>query len=425
MLKAFLYSLGVRLSVPILGALNLIFLVRVFDKSQVGEWVLYMSIASLIEIVKNGLIKNSTVRKINLEAASFFINICFSITVSACLVIANVWLKTVEGKEVFANILLIHSIQCLVLIPFHHVEYVLSAKIRFKKLMRAFFIRGLGVFLTLLVLFFSHTNASLETLAIGQTLGLIAGTVFLCKGDFTWPDFLNAQREKTWALIHYGKYVFATNVSSTLFRSTDTYMLAALIGNVSVASYNIAIRVTNLMDLPSSALGEVLFPHSVKRFKLEGKDALRGIYEISVGYTLAIAIPVTMIVYWLSEWIVQVLAGKEYLDSVPILRVTLLMALLLPFLKQFGTVIDALNMPQKNFKLMLLGFLLNVIVNYLFITKLGTIGAAYATFLVYIVLVFTSQGILYRELNVSIFGVLRNVPGAYVELWKMVRKRLK
>ena len=74
--------ISTRISQIILGFIGFLFLIRLLDKDQFGIWVIFMTIASLIETVRLGFIKNPlmilnpdrNINKRNLYNSSFFLN---------------------------------------------------------------------------------------------------------------------------------------------------------------------------------------------------------------------------------------------------------------------------------------------------------------------------------------------------------------
>ena len=140
-----------------------------------------------------------------------------------------------------------------------------------------------------------------------------------------------------------------------------------------------------------------------------------------MGYTLAIVLPATLAAFVLSDVIVLVIAGEDYAESVPVMRVTLLYGLMLPFLKQFGTIMNALDKPKTNFLTILSLFFVNLISNFVFINYFGIMGAAYGTLVTYAVGMVLNQIILINEVNVSIISTLKYTIEAYQELYRKAR----
>ena len=79
-----------------------------------------------------------------------------------------------------------------------------------------------------------------------------------------------------------------------------------------------------------------------------------------------------------SRWMLLFVAGPKYLDSVPILQLVLY-ALLLPFSRQFGTIVESIGKPNYQFWLFAFGAVVNIPLNFFLIQLFGVMGAAVAT----------------------------------------------
>src|SRR5688572_32298833 len=104
-------------------------------------WALYLMIITIFETVKQGLLRNPTIKflsmpeyaqnKTAVQSASLLINIIFSIICLLLVLILNnqiaEWLKAPQ----LASMLLYSSIFILLLIPFNHCEIILQANFRF------------------------------------------------------------------------------------------------------------------------------------------------------------------------------------------------------------------------------------------------------------------------------------------------------
>ena len=406
-------------------------MVRMLSEDEIGVWVLYMNFASIVEVTKSGFIKNASIRYFNTQhsndeviIASIFLNILFTVATIILTILGAAAFYYWWNNEAVAILLLIFCIQLVVHIAFAHFDYQLTSQLKFGVMMNAYIVRNLLLFVCLAIPFMLSFTITLANVAMFQVVGLIFAVVYIMlKVKPTYVKWvINRQLAKD--IANYGKYIFATNVSSMLFRSTDHYMLGIMVSNASVAYYNLAARITNLIDLPSTAAAEVLFPKTVQSRQTSGTREFKRLYEKTVGYTLAIVVPVTLGAYIFADLIVYLIAGESYSESVTVLKVTLLYGLMLPYLKQFGTIMNALDKPKTNFLTILAIFFVNVGSNYVFIQYFGLMGAAYGTLLTYVFGMVLNQLILINEVNVNIFSTFHYMLEAYQEMYKKGRQYL-
>ena len=157
-----------------------------------------------------------------------------------------------------------------------------------------------------------------------------------------------------------------------------------------------------------------MFPQSARKGENEGPEAIKKLYEGAVGAILALIIPAVIFVLLVPKLIVTILGGEEYITAASVLTVTVFYALFLPFANQFGTILDSIGKPKINLFFTLLGAVINVIANYIFITKFGVIGAAYGTIFTYVVTFILNQIVLNKMFKVQWWKAIMSIPSFYV-----------
>jgi O-antigen/teichoic acid export membrane protein len=104
-------------------------------------------------------------------------------------------------------------------------------------------------------------------LALGSVVMYMNARPFLVKE-------VHFNKEIVVRMLHFGKYIFGTNLFSNLARSFDHFVTANVLNPVEgksfVANYNVVARINTMMDVPSLAVADVLFPKSVETLETDG-----------------------------------------------------------------------------------------------------------------------------------------------------------
>jgi len=129
--------------------------------------------------------------------------------------------------------------------------------------------------------------------------------------------------------------------------------------------------------------------------------------ERVVGIIVAILIPFALFVLIFPKFVIGILAGEAYFETVNILRITVLFALITPFALQFGTILDSIGLPKINFLYTLAGGLLNLTLNYILIKEFDVIGAAYAVLASYLIMLFFQQMYLHKRVGVNFLSIFK------------------
>lgn len=435
-LRSGLFSLFEKGSVFIFGFGTTVILLRHLTKEEFGIWVLFLATSSFIEVGLIGLVQNGLVRYLSTAKdkkeyntilnSSLALNIGLSICSAIVLLVfargMSVWLKTPELE----TMLQIYAAVILLLVPFYHSNFTQQANLSFKGIFWSNIARK-GLFFTIVcIFFFAGWSQNVMNLIYIQMAGALAGSIIAL---YIGRPFLTLSKDISLAwvtkLFNYGRFVFGTNLSTMLYKTIDKFMLGVLLSPVAVAAYDLAIRITNLIDVPSFSVAAIVFPQGARQSRGGETDGLKSLYEKSVGAILAIILPFIVCVLLFPKLIIMIIAGEKYLDSIPILRMTILYGLFLPYAIQFGTVLDSMGKPKINFYLTLLGTVLNIGFNYVFIKMYGVAGAAYGTLCTYTLTFLIYQYVLYRMLKVDMLAPFKYIPGFYQQGYDILKAKLK
>lgn len=411
------YTFLQRVSSLLFGFGAFFFLIRALSKEEFGAWAIYLSLATIVEMGKNGLVQNALIKYLASDdkqndapiiTASLFLNLLLSLLVGVGVFFTAPWLAGILEIPVLKNMLYWYILIVFLLVPFSQLSFIQQANFDFKGIFWSNLCRQGIFFIYVLGVFLFSASFKLENLIIVQAVSLVVGTIvsYLFSRPYL---YISSRLDWQWVrqLFHYGKYVFGTNISSMVMKSTDQLMLGVLAGPVPVASFNMASRVINFVEVPTFTVASVVFPQSALRNKQGGPGAVKVLYEKSVGAIFAFLLPVVLVVLLFPELIILVIAGKDYLENAFLLQVVIFYSLFIPFARQFGTIMDSIGRPQLNFFLICLLAVVNIGFNYVFIRYYGVLGAAFATLLTYSIGFVANQLILYKLIKVSTLQVFK------------------
>jgi len=415
---------------------NMFLLLRIVSEDEYGLWIQFLIIVALIEVSRTGLIQNALIRylstseekdKSKINTASIFINLSLtSITILLLLLLARPAVMyfyndpefTEPVKNELIKMLYYYGITTIVIMPFLQFNYILQANLDFKGFFWAsftykgtlffyilyqwFFEIPIDLFQLSLVLIFSGLSASIVGYIFAKRY-----LIFSKKIDWKWVK----------ELFNFGRFTFGTNLSTIIYKFTDRSMLGAMISFEAIAIYEVAIRVTNLVDIPAISIAAVVFPQSAKDSIEKGKEGIRDLYEKSVAAILGLIIPAMIFIYFFAEFVVVLLGREKYLASVPILKYTIFFALFVPYALQFGTILDSIGKPKINFRFVILGLILNIIFNYFMIKELGIMGAVWGTLLTYSVMFIIQMSFFYKWYGIRWWRPIALIPWFYKNLF--------
>ncbi len=419
------------------GVVNFMILARVMAPDDFGVWILFLGATTLLELGRGSLIKNALIRflasngeedQAKIQKASLVLGVLFFVVSLLLILLPLAYFvgPVLWDAPVLKWMFLMYIPSFFLLIFYSQFKNLQHANFDFKGSFIAAMSRRAPLLILILAAVLFQGSVSLENLVYFQLVSIVSCTLVsfvFGKKFIRYSKSLDAQ----WMLkiFKFGVFTFGTTMSAMLLRNIDRFMIGAFFNKAVVAVYDTCIRITNLIEIPTNAMSSIVLPKSSGLTKEKDEAELRLIYEKSVAVIFLFVLPIVAVVLVFPEVFILIIAGKQYLSGVDMLRITILFALFVPFIRQSGTVLDAIGKPFINFYLTLMAAVLNIVMNYVFIKKVGAIGAAYGTLGTYIIILGMNQIFLNRYLGVNILNIFRLIVSFYKQGGKMVVKKIQ
>lgn len=417
----------------ILGFLGFMLLVRMYEPVEFGIWVLFISIISIIEMGRNGFVQNGLIKFLGnqnaerkVQMAALVLNSALTLFLMTMLWLTAYPLEILLNAKGLAPLLRIYCFVLPLLIFHTHNLVLMQAKYDFKAYFVAGIAKSLPFFLIILFSFYQSISISLADLAWYQNgtfvLAAIVSNIQVRKIlKFQWGWHVAQMKQ----LFHFGKFVFGTNLVSMLTGSLDKFLLGMLLSPVQVAIANTAGRVMNMIEIPVNSIASIAYPKASEAYEHDKIKEVGVIFEKTVGMMLSITLPFFFVVVLFAEDIIQIIAGNEYIAAAPFLRIISLMAILSPFDRQSGVILDALGKPEINMVMVIGTFAYGLGFTWFFINGFGLYGAAFGLVVAVFVTVVIKQVFLQRYIPVRFWQPFAQSILFYPDLFRMLLKKIK
>ncbi len=405
--------------------LSLLILLRLISVEAYGIWAMYLAILSVAEMARAGFVQNGMVSFMQAEpdqdkriiGSAYLLNIGLGILLWGVVALICMPLSVWWSAPQLTELGLWYGLFMVCLGGLRFLEYVQIARREFGGVVIGNVVYGGGQTAVLLGMILTGYKPMLVQLLWLQALmaALGAATVWVLKRKL----FTFGKPSLDWIkqLADYGRFVLGTNVGSMLLQRVDTFMIGFFLGPVALAPYNVAMRLTNYLEVPLRGLSTSTFPKVGRVWKKEGKNASARLHDWTIAQMLALTIPVCVVMAAGAEWLVWLMAGDGYEESVMLLRVLLLFALIKPWGRMFGTTLDAIGYPRLNFRLVWLGLAVNVLCNLLLIPLMGAGGAAWATVGAMFLMAIVNQYKIQPFMPAQSMRVVKNIGKVYRRGW--------
>lgn len=406
MLSNSMYSLLGQASFLLSNFLLFVILLQQFSQAAFGIWGLYITLISIADSIRNGMIQNGLTRLLikqpeeekNLVASGLLFNYAIIAVSSVFFFLAADLLAKSWDSMALAS-LFRQSWKSLLALGSLQIMYVLCfAKDKYK----TYFIINLIYFITFVVGIFvySRTNDITFTAILNwQLIAIVPSLLYGFSQRILNIGLVKLSQVK--ALASFGKFIAGTNLLSLLFSKADILMIAFFLDPLAVALFHFATKIIQYVEMPLTALSQVIYPRLAASYHLKGVNELKKEYGKAVVALLALIIPAVIIINVFNMNIIQLLSSENYQGAAPLIVILSIGCLFKPWGRVFGLTLDAIGKPKINFLMLAFSLMVNIIMNYMLIPKYGVEGAALATTTSIILTVILGQFNIKRHTQIS------------------------
>lgn len=411
-----------------LALVQFMLIARVLSPDALGQWVVFLALAGLIEMGRQGLVHNSIVffsagqpaERGAVRGAILVWAIGLTLFAGLLLVALGPWFSGIWHMPALPSLFGVYLITAPVAALLRYAESIAVAEARFHVPLASSLLAGAVLPVLLAVCYLAEIQPTPATLAWWQGAGWA-----LALGYAGWkhPHTFGGLRwrrhwlAKVWG---YGRHSLLSGLASIVMQRADVFLLGLYVSSAELAVYNVAARAVAFLDFPLHALGQVAFPRLSAAFHREGPAATARLYERSVGALLAVTLPLSVGVALLAPWMVRLLGGPDYLAAAPVLQLLAVGGMIKPWGRVFGITLDAIGRADLNLRMLVLSFVLNLGLNALLTPLLGITGTALAVVLSAMVGIGTGQWVLSRLLPANPIGAFDYFWPAYRQLWQKI-----
>ncbi len=346
--------------VAVFGFLGFLLLVRSLNTNEFGEWVLLITTANFLDMLRFGITRTAIVRFLagaekteahRLIGSNYVINL-FSTFILVLIVLAiRYFFYDSVNNSGFILFFKWFPLLAFFNLPFNNAQSVLQAKLRFDYMLVLRLINVGGFMLFLLINFF-FLHVSLQIIVYAYLLINIITSIVAMIPNWDGIRYVGkACKATNKKILDFGKYSTGTLIGSNLLKSADTFIigLSPFLGTAGVALYSIPLKLTEIIEIPLRSFAMTAFPGMSKASIDGNKDLVKHIFYTNAGGMTLLMIPVMLFSFIFAKDLVYILGGAGYESTTGIFRIFTVYGLLLPLDRFIGVALDSVNMPRSNF----------------------------------------------------------------------------
>jgi lipopolysaccharide exporter len=429
-IRSAFYSILQRFSLTFFGFVNLVLLIRSLSKHQMGTWALFLTVTGIFELTKSNLLKNAHIKYVSgsndpeertvIASSSFLINLFITVFFILLILFFSDWLSEWLTKGLELSAMLKWFIPGLVaMIFFSHFDATQQSHLDFKGVFAGYFMRQITFFIIVLTYKILHIPLSLTSLALYQSLSIVIGTAILFLFSRKYLLFrFKASRLWVRKIAGYGGYILGSGVVANIFSNLDQIMTAKFINPSAVAYYTVANRINGLIDIPSYAAADIIFPKTSRASVEEGRERVKYLFERMVAVLLAFTVPTALFIIIFAHLVTIIIAGKDYSIAAPILQLYMITGIFRPIQNQAANLLNSIGKPRLVFIINTITLLALLVINYVCLLQFGFYGVAIGSMITTILGFIIWYFIMRKEINLDMAKVFSYSIDTYKTLYK-------
>ncbi|HBQ99727.1 MAG TPA: flippase [Cyanobacteria bacterium UBA11691] len=264
------------------------------------------------------------------------------------------------------------------------IEFWFQSQVQAKYIVIAKRIVYLGISLAKVLLI--QAQATVIAFAIVSVAEVVFSSIALMiiyqiKGNKINLWKINLNRAKL--LIRDSWPIFFAGITVYIYSKIDQVMLGSLLEDTSeLGFYSVAVKLSEMFDFLPMTINSSVLPKLTSLRRQDPEEYLKkyqSYFDLMLCLWLMVAIPTSL----LSPWIINWLYGESYASSIPILSIYVWAQ----FGSNFGVARSSYllieNKQKYSLYFSLSGALINIVLNFYLIPRMGAIGATIATLATY------------------------------------------
>jgi len=234
-----------------------------------------------------------------------------------------------------------------------------------------------GIF-TVCIFIFVHKESDYLNVAIINSLGsLVAGIISLIvifknfKVKFVFPKIESIKHQ-----LKEGWHIFISNIATSLYTTSNTFILGLFTNNTIVGYYSGAEKIIKAVEGLISPISQTIYPYLSKLVSESKEKALVFLQKLTkfIGGTTFL---VSLLIFILSPLIVKIILGDQYQQSILPLRILSFIPFIIALSNIFGIqTMLTFNMKSSFLKILSSAAILSLSLSFLLIPFLKQIGVS-------------------------------------------------
>lgn len=378
----FLYNISYQLLAILVPIITTPYIARILQADGIGIYsytlsiVTYFGLIGTLGVNSYGQLKIAANRDNKCKISKLFWEIFLARLLTMCIsgVIYFIFIcLTPRYKEVYLILYMVLLSQVL------DISWLFQGLEEFKKTVTRNFI--VKITSTVLIFLLVKKKADIYIYIL-----IVHGSVLI--GNLTlWTyvkEFIGCVKLKELKIIHHWKnsiVYFIPTIATSIYTVLDKSMIGTITGSVvENGYYDQAYKIESILLAVVTSLGTVTLPRLTYLFKGKNINKAKEIMNVTLNYILILTMPMMFGLIAISENLIPIFLGNGYEKSIVLLKIFSILLVVIGLDDAIGRQCLMATGRQKYFnRCVIIGAIVNLLINLILIPKMGSVGAAIAS----------------------------------------------
>ena len=203
-------------------------------------------------------------------------------------------------------------------------------------------------------------------------------------------------------MIRFAVPVAITALSEMAIYDIGTLVIGVFMLSTDVGFYNAADPISRIPLIISLSVSTVLLPATAEAYALKNHRLLQEYVVDCLRYSILTVLPLCVLISVFSTPIITLLFGSVYVPGSGVLSILVIGMSFYSIFMISSSILQGTGNPRLPMYILLIGTLVNVVLNAVFVYYMGIIGAAIATTITTFILMIVIMYFVIRKTNISI-----------------------
>lgn len=379
LVKSIIKLFGARIFTSISGFVGLAYFARTLGPNELGVFFLFQGVVNILMLPANFGLRAALEKRISgSESGSDYLSTTIVLKLLPITVVGtSVLLFRGElNNYVGANVGVLVVVALIIEEAYQMVTHLLRGELRVSKsadillLRQLVWVIGGGVSIEI---FEYGAKGLIYTWVLGAAISFVIG-LYIRSTPLGQPT-----RSKARSLLDYAKFDVVSGAGSTLFSWLDVVVIGFVLTQTKVGAYETAWRLSAVAVMFGLAIRNVIFPQISAWDSRGNREKVANMLTEMITASLFFVIPSFVGIVLLSEELLGIIFGQEFVIAAAALSVLTGQKLFQALNQTVGRTLQAIDFPDLAAYAMVAGILSNLLLNFVLVTLYGLVGAAIAT----------------------------------------------